>query len=171
MSIEVKTAGVIGGGAWGTALAQVAAHAGLDVTLVPGGNGVDSLQMIDSGLAQISIGGSDAVVAAVDKGELATIPVGLVRNAVSGNAWLVFDNGLAATEELGTYRSNLMFVTAGMWAMAIQFRLDSTKVLQKTPDWTQDIMAAEEPGDFSPPSSSRPPEPPPRAKDSTRKEP
>ncbi|WP_421760851.1 ABC transporter substrate-binding protein [Devosia sp.] len=43
-------------------------EAGLDVTLVPGGNGVDSLQMIDSGLAQISIGGSDAVIAAVDKG-------------------------------------------------------------------------------------------------------
>ena len=80
-------------------------------------------------------------------------------------------NGLAATEELGTYRSNLMFVTAGMWAMAIQFRLDSTKVLQKTPDWTQDIMAADEPGDFSPPASSRPPEPPPRALDSTRKVP
>jgi hypothetical protein len=81
-------------------------------------------------------------------------------------------NGLAATEELGTYRSNLMFVTAGMWAMAIQFRRDSTKVLQKTQDWTQDILAAEEPGDFSPPSSSRPPEPPPGpAPDTTRKEP
>ena len=33
MSIEVKTAGVIGGGAWGTALAQVCARAGLDVVL------------------------------------------------------------------------------------------------------------------------------------------
>jgi hypothetical protein len=43
--------------------------------------------------------------------------------------------------------------------------------LQKTPDWTQDILSAEEPGDFSPPASSRPPEPPPRATDSTRKEP
>jgi len=80
-------------------------------------------------------------------------------------------NGLAATEELGTYRSNLMFVTAGMWAMAIQFRRDSTRVLQKTVDGTQDIMSADEPGDFSPPASSRQPEPPPRAKDSTRKEP
>lgn len=80
-------------------------------------------------------------------------------------------NGLAATEELGTYRSNLMFVTAGMWAMAVQFRRDSTKVLQKTQDWTQDIMAAEEPGNFSPPTTSRPSEPPPRGKDSTGKEP
>jgi glycerol-3-phosphate dehydrogenase (NAD(P)+) len=33
LSIEVKTAGVIGGGAWGTALAQVCARAGLDVVL------------------------------------------------------------------------------------------------------------------------------------------
>ena len=33
MSIDVKTAGVIGGGAWGAALAQVCARAGLDVTL------------------------------------------------------------------------------------------------------------------------------------------
>ena len=33
MNIAVKTAGVIGGGAWGTALAQVCARAGLEVTL------------------------------------------------------------------------------------------------------------------------------------------
>ena len=64
-------------------------------------------------------------------------------------------NGFAETEELGTYRSNLMFVTAGMWAMAIQFRRDSTQVLQKTTDWTQDILVGEEPGDFTPPQSVR----------------
>ena len=28
-------------------------------------------------------------------------------------------NGLEETGELGTYRTNLMFVTAGMWAMAM----------------------------------------------------
>jgi len=55
-------------------------------------------------------------------------------------------NGLEETGELGTYRSHLMYVTAGMWAMAIQFRRDSTQPLQKTQDWTQDIHAAEEPG-------------------------
>ena len=70
-------------------------------------------------------------------------------------------NGLEATAELGTYRSNLMFVTAGMWAMAIQFRRDSTQVLQKTPDWTQDILSADEPGDFTTPQSTRQPEPAP----------
>jgi hypothetical protein len=67
-------------------------------------------------------------------------------------------NGLEETGELGTYRSNLMFVTAGMWAMAIQFRRDSTQALQRTQDWTQDILTADEPGDFSTPRSSRVPD-------------
>lgn len=43
-------------------------EAGLDVTLVPGGQGVDGLQMLDSGLSQITITGADSVIAAVDKG-------------------------------------------------------------------------------------------------------
>ncbi len=68
-------------------------------------------------------------------------------------------NGLAETGELGTYRTNLMFVTAGMWAMGIQFRTDSTKPLQRTIDWTQDILSAEEPGDFSLPQATRVPDP------------
>jgi hypothetical protein len=55
-------------------------------------------------------------------------------------------NGLEETDELGVYRSNLMFVTSGMWAMAIQFRRDSNQVLQKTQDWTQDILNSDEPG-------------------------
>ncbi len=70
-------------------------------------------------------------------------------------------NGLAETGELGTYRTNLMFVTAGMWAMSMQFRRDSTKALQRTEDWTQDILTANEPGDFSTPQSTRAAEPPP----------
>ena len=68
-------------------------------------------------------------------------------------------NGLAETGELGTYRTNLMFVTAGMWAMGLQFRADSTKVFQRTQDWTQDILSADEPGDFTTPQSARPAEP------------
>lgn len=43
-------------------------EAGLDVTLIPGGQGVDGLQMLDSGIAQIAVGGADSFVAAVDKG-------------------------------------------------------------------------------------------------------
>ncbi|MEO7521157.1 MAG: hypothetical protein ABIW79_05020 [Gemmatimonas sp.] len=64
-------------------------------------------------------------------------------------------NGLEETGELGTYRTNLMFVTAGMWAMSMQFRRDSTLLLQRTTDWTQDIQAANEPGDFTTPQSQR----------------
>jgi hypothetical protein len=48
-----------------------------------------------------------------------------------------------------------MYVTAGMWAMAIQFRHDSTKALQTTQDWTQDVLSADEPGDFTTPQSRR----------------
>lgn len=65
-------------------------------------------------------------------------------------------NGLEETGELGTYRTNLMFVTAGMWAMALEFRRDSTLPLQRTEDWTQDILSANEPGDFTTPASSIP---------------
>ena len=70
-------------------------------------------------------------------------------------------NGLAETGELGTYRTNLMFVTAGLWAMGLQFRRDSTLSLQRTQDWTQQILAANEPGDFSTPMT--------RIPDSTKK--
>jgi len=68
-------------------------------------------------------------------------------------------NGLSETGELGTYRTNLMFVTAGMWAMGLQFRRDSTLALQRTEDWTQDILSADEPGNFATPQSARAPEP------------
>lgn len=52
-------------------------------------------------------------------------------------------NGLEFTGELGTYRSNLWLVTSGLWAVAIQFRRDSTKPLQKTEQWTQDVLAGD----------------------------
>jgi hypothetical protein len=42
-----------------------------------------------------------------------------------------------------------------MWAMAIQFRRDSTQILQKTQDWTQDILSADEPGNIQTPTSTR----------------
>jgi hypothetical protein len=55
-------------------------------------------------------------------------------------------NGLAPTGELGTYRTNLLFVTAGLWAMGVQFRRDSTQKLQQTQDFTQDVSASAEVG-------------------------
>jgi hypothetical protein len=51
------------------------------------------------------------------------------------------DNGFEEATELGTYKTRLMFLTSGMWAMGVQFRRDSTKVLQRTKDWTQDVRA------------------------------
>lgn len=48
-------------------------------------------------------------------------------------------NGFTYGPEAGTYRATLTFVTAGDWAMGIQFRLDSTKVLQRTLDWRQAV--------------------------------
>ncbi|MEO8000135.1 MAG: hypothetical protein ABI852_21980 [Gemmatimonadaceae bacterium] len=64
-------------------------------------------------------------------------------------------NGLEATGELGTYRSTLFLVTSGLWAMAVQFRRDSTQKLQATPDWTQDVQPGFEPGDIQTPTSNR----------------
>ena len=50
-------------------------------------------------------------------------------------------NGLEPASELGTYKTTMNFVTAGLWAVAIQFRRDSTLPLQKTEQWTQEVLA------------------------------
>jgi hypothetical protein len=47
-------------------------------------------------------------------------------------------DGLAPAQQVGTYTANLNFVTAGNWAMALEFRRDSTSRLEKI-DWRQDI--------------------------------
>jgi hypothetical protein len=48
-------------------------------------------------------------------------------------------NGFTYGPEVGTYRATLTFVTAGEWAMGIQFRRDSTQVLERTLDWRQQV--------------------------------
>lgn len=50
-------------------------------------------------------------------------------------------DGLAKGEELGTYYGTLRYVTAGEWAVALQFRRDSTRKLQRM-DWMQEVFAA-----------------------------
>lgn len=62
-------------------------------------------------------------------------------------------NGFAPTEQVGTYTTKLFYVTAGTWAMALEFRRESTSVLERTQDWMQDVRSANEPGDFSLPQS------------------
>lgn len=49
-------------------------------------------------------------------------------------------NGLTYGPEAGTYRATIRFITAGEWAMGIQFRRDSTLALQRTHDWRQQVM-------------------------------
>lgn len=46
--------------------------------------------------------------------------------------------------EPGTYYGNLDFVTSGEWAIAIEFRRDSTSRLEKA-EWMQEVLAAREP--------------------------
>lgn len=43
--------------------------------------------------------------------------------------------------EVGTYYATLNFITAGDWAIAAEFRSDSTKRLEKM-EWRQDVRAA-----------------------------
>ena len=57
------------------------------------------------------------------------------------------DNGLEKGTEPGTYYTSLFFITAGDWAMGIQFRRDSTQTLQRSADWMQEVRAATPPGD------------------------
>jgi hypothetical protein len=46
-------------------------------------------------------------------------------------------------DELGTYYGTLNYVTAGEWAVAIQFRRDSTRKLERM-DWMQEVFPARE---------------------------
>lgn len=73
-------------------------------------------------------------------------------------------NGFAPTEQIGTYRTTLSFVTAGTWALGLQFRRDSTDVLERTEDWTQDVRTGSEPWEIELPSSQIPETPPPPAR-------
>lgn len=52
------------------------------------------------------------------------------------NTW----DALIRGPEPGTYYATLRYVTAGDWAVAVQFRSDSTKPLERI-DWTQEVHA------------------------------
>ncbi|MDR3475486.1 MAG: ABC transporter substrate-binding protein [Devosia sp.] len=68
------------------------ADAGLDVTLIPAGTGIDQVQMVDSGQATIGIANPEQVLAATDKGvklkvfasEFQTSPVSMTCRKDSG---------------------------------------------------------------------------------------
>jgi len=64
-----------------------------------------------------------------------------VTNADGITKWDGFKYG----PEVGTYHATLMFPAAGEWALGIQFRRDSTLLLQKTvEDWRQTVYVGEE---------------------------
>ena len=70
--------------------------------------------------------------------------------ATNADAHSIYD-GFSYGPEVGVYHATLMFVTAGDWAMNVQFRRDSTKALQKPDnDWRQTVLVAEEPGSTKP---------------------
>jgi hypothetical protein len=48
------------------------------------------------------------------------------------------DDGLLKTKEIGTYTGRLFFATTGDWAVALQFRRDSTQRLERV-DWIQGV--------------------------------
>ncbi|MBC7841985.1 MAG: hypothetical protein H7099_06725 [Gemmatimonadaceae bacterium] len=60
--------------------------------------------------------------------------------AMSHDSVKVYD-GLERGPEPGTYYAKLNFVTAGEWAIGLQFRRDSTKKLE-TMDWLQSVRNA-----------------------------
>lgn len=49
----------------------------------------------------------------------------------------VFD-GFTKAAEVGTFTGRLSFITAGEWAMAVEFRTDSLQPLQRV-DWIQEV--------------------------------
>ena len=56
-------------------------------------------------------------------------------------------DGFVYGPEVGVYHAQLTFVTAGEWAMNVQFRRDSTKALVRPDyDWRQLILPGTEPG-------------------------
>ena len=55
------------------------------------------------------------------------------------------DDGLVKGKEVGTYYGRLFYPTTGDWAIALQFRRDSTAKLERV-DWTQSVNNATGPG-------------------------
>ena len=62
------------------------------------------------------------------------------NNEQGASTW----DGFAKGAELGTYYGKLNFVTAELWAVAIRFRRDSLRPLEKV-EWLQDVMNERQP--------------------------
>jgi hypothetical protein len=64
-------------------------------------------------------------------------------NGKGANTW----DGFVFGPEVGTYHAKLNYVLAGQWAVAIQFRRDTLRPLERI-DWMQDVFdeKPEQPG-------------------------
>lgn len=62
-------------------------------------------------------------------------------NVDEAKTWDVLQKGA----EVGTYYGKLNFIASGDWAIAIEFRRDSTARLEKI-EWMQDVLAEREQG-------------------------
>lgn len=89
-----------------------------------------------------------------DKEDRTPIDVGEGRIFATNEDRKNTHNGFEKAEAPGTYRTTMFFATSGTWAMGIQFRRDSTQPLQRTNDWTQDVLQATEPGPDTPTTTS-----------------
>lgn len=67
-------------------------------------------------------------------------------NSDQHSIWQAFTYG----PEVGVYHSRLKFITAGEWAMGVQFRRDTTMALQQTLDWRQLVRPGAPLGSSSP---------------------
>ena len=77
-------------------------------------------------------------VVVLDKKTRQPIQQGEGRIFASSRDGLSTWDGFAKGQEVGTYFGNLDFLTAGEWAMAVEFRNDSTLPLQRV-DWIQEV--------------------------------
>lgn len=81
-------------------------------------------------------------VVVTDKETGAPIETGEGRIYASSRDSVNIFDGLERGPEPGTYYAKLSFLTAGEWAIGLQFRRDSTAKLQTMDDWFQSVRNA-----------------------------
>ena len=112
----------------------------------PGPRALDNRQWSDSFAFRITVNPSppraieDATYKIIvqDKKTGEPIETGEGRVFATSKDGANIDDGLAKGNEVGTYYGRLFFPTTGDWAVALQFRRDSTQRLERV-DWVQAV--------------------------------
>jgi len=81
-------------------------------------------------------------VVVLDKDSNQPIQTGAGRIFATSQDRAQTGDGLAKGPEVGTYYAHVRFPVAGDWAIGLQFRRDSTKTLERTQDWQQQVLPA-----------------------------